>query len=160
MTRTFTCILMPCSLVTVYQHTARGPRQTADGKVLLFAKSRVVQWKKFPAPRLELTAPLLAVRSAKMLKACYAGRKWKTVFWTDYTIVLHEMCNVGTQFETKQAHGFPQIEQNKLVVVWRICLQCNRLLLPLSESTRKVINVTDGGQADKVLACGNGGRGL
>ena len=95
---------------------------TADGgwiSSLLLAKTRVTPSKAVSIPRLELTAAVLSVRVAKLLRRCFKSIEWEVVYWTDSSIVLHYVNNVRTRFSTFVANRLAVIHEETSVNQWR-----------------------------------------
>ena len=85
----------------------------------LLGKSRVVPKKFISIPRLELTAALLSVKMACLLKKELDISCVDEVFWTDSKVVLGYITNTVKRFKTFVANRVQQIKEKTDVQQWR-----------------------------------------
>ena len=86
---------------------------------LLLVKSRVVSKKFISIPRLELTAALLSVKMACLLKRELDINCVDEVFWTDSKVVFGYITNIVKWFKTFAANRIQQIKEKTDVQQWR-----------------------------------------
>ena len=77
----------------------------------LLGKSRVVPWKFISIPRLQLTAALLSMKMACLLKKELDINCVDEVFWTDSKIVLGYITNTVKRFKTFVANRVQEIKE-------------------------------------------------
>ena len=78
---------------------------------MLLGKSRVVPWKFISIPRLQLTAALLSMKMACLLKKELDINCVDEVFWTDSKIVLGYITNTVKRFKTFVANRVQEIKE-------------------------------------------------
>ena len=78
---------------------------------LLLGKSRVVPRKFISIPRLQLTAALLSMKMACLLKKELDINCVDEVFWTDSKIVLGYITNTVKRFKTFVANRVQEIKE-------------------------------------------------
>ena len=81
---------------------------------LLLGKSTVVPKKFVSIPRLELTAAVLSVKMACLLKKGLKLGEVTHYFWTDSKVVLRYIRNNTRRFKTFVANRIHQIKENTL----------------------------------------------
>ena len=86
---------------------------------MLLVKSRVVSKKFISIPRLELTAALLSVKMACLLKRELDINCVDEVFWTDSKVVFGYITNIVKWFKTFAANRIQQIKEKTDVQQWR-----------------------------------------
>ena len=79
---------------------------------MLLGKSRVVPKKFVSIPRLELTAAVLSVKMACLLKKELNLGEVTHYFWTDSKVVLGYIRNNTRRFKTFVANRIHQIKEN------------------------------------------------
>ena len=85
----------------------------------MLEKSRVVPKKFISIPRLELTAALLSLKMACLLKKELDISCVDEVFWTDSKVVLGSITNAVKRLKTFVANTIQQIKQKTDVQQWR-----------------------------------------
>ena len=78
---------------------------------MLLGKSRVVPWKFISIPRLQLTAALLSMKMACLLKKELDINCVDEVFWTDSKVVLGYITNTVKRFKTFVANRVQEIKE-------------------------------------------------
>ena len=78
---------------------------------LLLGKSRVVPRKLISIPRLQLTAALLSMKMACLLKKELDINCVDEVFWTDSKVVLGYITNTVKRFKTFVANRVQEIKE-------------------------------------------------
>lgn len=85
----------------------------------LLGKARVAPLKPVTIPRLELTAPVLAIRVDKMVKAELQLDLQDSCFWTDSNTVLKYINNENRRFQTFVANRVAVIREASDTTQWR-----------------------------------------